>query len=213
MCGIFGIASKKTISKKLIRKILLETKIRGKHATGISFIKNNEIYSKIINKSAEHLSLDGVETSIIIGHCRYSTSSLEYNQPIYNKEISIVHNGVITQKDPNEWDDNYKFTTKNDSEFILKSWIDNKHPINDYPNSSIASIILQKDGMIHFFRNEKRPLYFYQDKELFIISSTKNILLRSGFDNPVKTEACLNYMIDKQNVYTKEIRKYKNDLQ
>ena len=144
---------------------------------------------------------------------RYSTSSLEYNQPIYNKEISIVHNGVITQKDPNEWDDNYKFTTKNDSEFILKSWIDNKHPINDYPNSSIASIILQKDGMIHFFRNEKRPLYFYQDKELFIISSTKNILLRSGFDNPVKTEACLNYMIDKQNVYTKEIRKYKNDLQ
>ena len=49
MCGIFGIASKKTISKKLIRKILLETKIRGKHATGISFIKNNEIYKP--NKS------------------------------------------------------------------------------------------------------------------------------------------------------------------
>ena len=89
MCGIFGIVSEETIDLSLIKRMLTETQIRGKHATGISYIDKNTLITKIIDKSAEHLSLDGVETKTIIGHCRYSTSSLQYNQPIFSKKVSI----------------------------------------------------------------------------------------------------------------------------
>ena len=56
----------------------------------------------------------------MIGHCRYSTSDLQYNQPIYNDDYSIAHNGVVSQEMPERWKELYGYDckTKNDSELI-----------------------------------------------------------------------------------------------
>jgi asparagine synthetase B (glutamine-hydrolysing) len=178
MCGVIGIISKNIIEKSIINTLLIKSKIRGQHATGITYLDKDMLKSQVIPKNATHINSSNVNTKIIIGHTRYSTSSLEYNQPIFNNDVSIVHNGVITQDDSNNWDNRtYKFKTKNDSEFVLKSYINNEHPIKAYPNASIASIIYDnKNKLLHFFRNEKRPLYYTKFTESIIIASTQDIL-------------------------------------
>ena len=42
MCGIFAIVSKDYISLELVKEILIQLKIRGKHSTGLSWVENDE---------------------------------------------------------------------------------------------------------------------------------------------------------------------------
>lgn len=96
MCGVIGIVSKNILKQDVIKKLIINSKIRGQHATGISYIDEDVIKTCIISKNADYLDLKNVLTKSLIGHARYSTSSLEYNQPISHFNVSIVHNGVIT---------------------------------------------------------------------------------------------------------------------
>ena len=218
MCGVVGYYSDQTIDINKFILILRNSMIRGKHATGVAWNENGFIKSKIISGPANLLELTNIETNMIIGHARYSTSDLQYNQPIFSDKIAIVHNGVITQQSPEKWKQIYgfDFKTKNDSELILKSWEINKHPINQYPEASIASIIidLRNKPILHFFRNEKRPLYYYKQNKDIFIASTKDILKRANITNEsIKTYACLDYSVNQENFKSEEIRKSKKDLQ
>lgn len=214
MCAVIGIYSKKLVSIQLFKRLLDESMIRGKHATGISYIEDNTLKSKIIPTYSKLFDLPKILTNIIIGHCRYSTSDLEYNQPIFNQEYSVVHNGVIEQSNPKSWAEKYnmKFKTKNDSEILLNYWIKGKHPLE--LNGSIASIILSlKDKSLNFFRNEQRPLYFTQNDEYTVIASTKDILKRSGFKSFEKTISCFNYNILNNKITKNKIKDSNEDLQ
>tara|TARA_B100001093_G_C26840025_1_gene1020124 strand:+ start:156 stop:800 length:645 start_codon:yes stop_codon:yes gene_type:complete len=214
VCGVIGIVSKNIIPKDIIKTLIVQSKIRGKHATGISYLENENIKTKIIPKEATFMDFSDVNTKCLIGHARYSTSSLEHNQPISYKDISIVHNGVITQEESKNWDNNYDFQTENDSEFILKSFIENKHPIKEYENASISSIIINnKEQEVSFFRNEKRPLYYSEEKDMYVIASTKNILIRSNFININKCDCCVNYTIKNNKLSKYKIRDINVDLQ
>tara|TARA_R110000772_G_scaffold239067_2_gene351088 strand:- start:1484 stop:2131 length:648 start_codon:yes stop_codon:yes gene_type:complete len=215
MCGVIGIISKNILDKQNIKELIVQSKIRGQHATGISYIENETIKTSIISRNAEHLELESVNTQCLIGHTRYSTSDLHHNQPINYLNVSIVHNGVITQEHSDNWGKyNYKFKTANDSEFILKSYIEGNHPIEEYKDASISSIILDNNtDKVHFFRNEKRPLYYSETKDTFYIASTKNILQRSGLKNITKCKSCYNYTIYKNKLTKYKIRKSKEDLQ
>ena len=220
MCGIVGIVSTKDIDVSLIDSLMKQSKIRGQHATGISYVFGDILKSKIIPKDATAMDYENVHTKILVGHARYSTSSLEYNQPIHNEDITIVHNGVITQEDSSKWDNTkYKFYTKNDSEFILKSYLEDKHSILEFPDASIASIIYDNiKKTLHFFRNEKRPLYYVTTDDSVIITSTKDILKRSDLNcdhnKIIKCEPCLDYCIGSDlKITTQLIRKPQRDLQ
>lgn len=215
MCGVIGIISKNVLAQEDIGNLLVQSKIRGQHATGISYIQDKMLKNKIIPKNAEHIELENVHTKKLIGHARYSTSSLLYNQPIHDEDISIVHNGVITQEDSSKWDNStYQFYTKNDSEFILKSYLEGKHPVKEYVEASISSVILDNNtGEVHFFRNEKRPLYYAETEDTYYIASTKNILVRSGYDNITKCESCYNYTIKNNKLKKYKIRDTLEDLQ
>jgi len=215
MCGVIGIISKNILDKNEIKKLLIQSKIRGQHATGLSYVENDIIKTVIISENAEKIELENINTRCLIGHTRYSTSSLEYNQPISYMNISVVHNGVITQENSKNWGKyNYNFQTENDSEFILKSYIQEKHPIKEYEEASISAIILDKNKeQINFFRNEKRPLYYSESKDTFYIASTKNILERSGIENINKCLSCYNYTIYKNQLTKYKIRNSKEDLQ
>ena len=219
MCGVVGIVSTNILKVSMIDELMRQSKIRGQHATGISYVDRDMLKSKIIPKDATAMDYKNVNTKIVIGHARYSTSSILYNQPIHDEDISIVHNGVITQEDSSKWDNtSYKFYTKNDSEFILKSYLQDNHPLVAYPEASIASIIYDNDNKtLHFFRNEKRPLYYVKLQDTILIASTKDILKRSGYTDGfeiTKCQPCVNYtVLPDLEIVEKLMREPQRDLQ
>ena len=213
MCAVVGAFSKTKVDLELFQKVMVQSMIRGKHASGIAWNNNGKLAYRIIDESANFLAFKNIDTNMIIGHARYSTSDLNYNQPIKTDKIAIVHNGVISQEHPDTWKDTYgyNFNTKNDSEIVLRSYENNKHPLQ--LDGSMATIILDmtEKPTILFFRNEQRPLYYSTDKDIYI-ASTKNILERSGFEHILKTDSCVEYKIDGK-FSTNLIRKSKTDLQ
>tara|TARA_R100000773_G_scaffold1465_5_gene2171 strand:+ start:2486 stop:3112 length:627 start_codon:yes stop_codon:yes gene_type:complete len=187
MCAVIGAFLQKPDDKDLhvLKEIFLQSKIRGLHATGLSFVKNRKVHTKkeplpadIFLKDIDLNECVNEDKNIyLIGHCRYSTSDLFYNQPIQTSDdLAVVHNGVITQEDPQDWI--YKAETKNDTELINLAIKDNKNPIELYKDSSISALELHSNKKIVFYRNGKRPMYKTKYKKGFFITSTKDIPMR-----------------------------------
>lgn len=204
MCGIIGVIGTDENNVAIFtRNLLDESQIRGKHATGISFLKENEglVTIKQAVKAKDFVLPEHMGT-VVIGHVRYSTSDIKYNQPLQEDGVSIVHNGVITQASFEEWEELFGYTdfsTRNDSEILLKR-IDTDQGIDswlDFENSSIACGVII-DGELCCFRNTKRPLYLFYSEEHNVIgfASTMNIIKRAtkklGEVIVMKTEA--NYI-------------------
>ena len=197
MCAVVGTIVKNPSIQQLemIKRVILESKIRGMHATGISYVKSNSIVTQKLPVSADkfpfdfnsYLNEDG--NLYMIAHCRYSTSDLEYNQPLANTEKSIVHNGVITQELPDNWKELYGYDcmTKNDSELVLHS----DNPLQEFPNMSMGVCELRNDKTLRAYRNGKRPLYLTTFDNGCIITSTKDIPYRAGVDG-FTTEFLMN---------------------
>jgi glutamine phosphoribosylpyrophosphate amidotransferase len=191
MCSVIGVKLFNVSEEDLclIKRVFVESRIRGKHATGLSYIKSGEIHTIKEPIPAEQFVekydfLNFVDNGDItlIGHCRYSTSDLEYNQPMTKKGLSIVHNGVITQELPKNWKSIYGYDclTKNDSELILHS----EDPLVEFNHMSMGVCELRENGTIRFYRNGKRPIYFTNLKNGYIITSTADIAKRVGLSNP-----------------------------
>lgn len=201
MCAVIGAVLHKPTSSELVllENVFLESSIRGLHATGVSYIKNGKLNTLIEPFSAEkffhryHLQsmLDENNDLYIIGHCRYSTSDLEYNQPISTDKISIVHNGVITQELPENWNTLYGYSTKtkNDSELLLKSVESGNIPLEEWESSSIAAVELHNNKKMFFYRNGKRPLYITKLNNGIIVTSTADIMRRASNDMFIAEEA------------------------
>jgi glutamine phosphoribosylpyrophosphate amidotransferase len=192
MCAVIGaiIKDPKPSDFDMIRRVFHESRIRGLHATGMSVIFNNKVMTfKDPVPADKFIHLDNLEEMVnddnvlyLIGHCRYSTSDLEYNQPIANDEHAIVHNGVITQELAENWDKlfNYKCLTKNDSELVLHS----DSPLEEFPDASMAVCELTDNKKLLVYRNGKRPLYLNMLPNGCIITSTENIAIRAGIAVP-----------------------------
>jgi glutamine phosphoribosylpyrophosphate amidotransferase len=187
MCSVIGAIIKDPTKDdfNMIRRVFHESRIRGMHATGMSILYNNKIMTfKEPVPADEFRHLDDLEEMVnvdnilyLIGHCRYSTSDLEYNQPLSNEKKSIVHNGVITQELPENWNTLYPyvFETKNDSELVLHS----EDPLREFPDASMAVCELYEDGRLRFYRNGKRPLYLTNLPNGSIITSTADVPKRA----------------------------------
>jgi glutamine phosphoribosylpyrophosphate amidotransferase len=198
MCSVIGAIIKEPRAEDflMLHRVFLESKIRGMHATGISYVKHGKIITEKRPVPADefpfnfpsYVNEDG--SLYMIGHCRYSTSDLEYNQPIANENLSVVHNGVITQELPEKWKELYGYDceTKNDTELILHTAEDCISPLVRWKDSSLAVVELHVDKVIRFYRNGKRPLYLTSISNGCIITSTADVPKRAevpGF--PVNT--------------------------
>lgn len=204
MCAIIGAVLYNPTSDDfdLLKELFIQSSIRGLHATGYSYAKAGVVETR---KGPEEASTflrnkyfkDCVDndTLHLIGHCRYSTSDLEYNQPIADKKLSIVHNGVISQEPPETWEELYGYDceTKNDSELILQAVKADNSPLKQFQNASIAACELHANKNFYFYRNGKRPLYYALYKDGIIVSSTKNILERSELSVAMTTVAGHRY--------------------
>lgn len=205
MCGILAgkILDENYFSfyEKKIKNIFINSMIRGKHASGFSYFKDGKNETFNFPESADLFIknenfngfLENVKANFFIGHVRYSTSDILYNQPIsIKKNFSLSHNGVITQREYQYWKDDYNLLlqdynlkTKNDTELLglylykfLNKQIE-ENPFSYFKESSIASVVLYKNK-IYFLRNGKRPLYYYLSDKYFFIASTKDIFIRSN---------------------------------
>jgi len=198
MCAVIGAIIKEPRAEDflMLHRVFLESKIRGMHATGISYVKHGKIITEKRPVPADefpfnfpsYVNEDG--SLYLIGHCRYSTSDLEFNQPIANENLSVVHNGVITQELPENWKELYGYDceTKNDTELILHTAEDCISPLVRWKDSSLAVVELHVDKVIRFYRNGKRPLYLTSISNGCIITSTADVIKRAfvpGF--PINT--------------------------
>jgi len=136
MCGILGLASKKDLNskdiKKNIAKLFVLSESRGKESSGIAIKNKNGISifkkpipaSKLI-KSNEYKSFLKKNIRAIIGHSRLVTDGSEYdnnnNQPVTKNGVVIVHNGIITNVD-DLWAKypNFKRKYEIDTEILLE---------------------------------------------------------------------------------------------
>lgn len=202
MCAVIGAVLKNPSLKdfETLKRVFLESKIRGLHATGISFLPRWSDEVVTIKEAIpadtfieKHMHKDNFKDFInadgnlyMIGHCRYSTSDLEYNQPISNKKLSVAHNGVITQELPENWEKlyGYKCETKNDSELLLHTIEDGISPLQRWKDSSLSVCTLSSNKELKVFRNGKRPIYLTLMPNGVIITSTEDISLRAGIQLP-----------------------------
>jgi glutamine phosphoribosylpyrophosphate amidotransferase len=199
MCAIIGAFLEHPSARDLdtLANVFRESSIRGLHATGISWVKGEKIQTFISATPAaqflEHFDLNRTINEdgnlYVIGHCRYSTSDLNYNQPLWNENIAIVHNGVVSQEMPENWEKlyGYKCETKNDSELILHTLKAKKSPLVEFADASMAVIELYKEKKLRFYRNGKRPIYFTSLPNGGIITSTKDIAVRAGLNYSIES--------------------------
>lgn len=193
MCGVIGIAIKDFTKEDcdLVRSLFIQSMIRGKHSTGVSYVKNGKVVTlkepipanEFIRKQDVYDWRNEDGNLYCIGHVRYSTSDLRYNQPIATEELSIVHNGVISQRHPDDWESlyGYKTETHNDSELILRCMENNENPLIKFHPASMSVCKIDKNKVISAFRNEARPLYMALMERGVVFASTKDIIRRSGF--------------------------------
>lgn len=216
MCGLVTVNSKDTdFVIPLLDKLIIENSIRGIHATGVAWIDNGKINNLVMPISGDDFvktdewinvksNLQRLENINLLIHSRYSTSDVEFNQPIIKDGLAIALNGVITQHDFKHWKTiypNMEFTTRNDAEILLNCIL-NSQKIKDLPKDhnysmSIAGAVLHKNSTL-IFRNGRRPLYFYRNGNTLISTSTKQIATRSGMDANLITKYDINkiYIIE-----------------
>ena len=200
MCGVVGAILIEPSKEDLLmlHRVFLESKIRGMHATGISYVKNNKVITEKLPvpanefpfKFAEYVNENG--NLYLVGHCRYSTSDLEFNQPIATDDRSVVHNGVITQELPENWKELYGYDciTKNDSELVAHS----DDPLREFSHMSMGVVELYKEKKLRFYRNGKRPIYLSSIPNGCIITSTADIANRAEVGG-APVEVLMNHYI------------------
>jgi glutamine phosphoribosylpyrophosphate amidotransferase len=230
MCGIIAAYCPNTSSNiEIVSNLLSQSKIRGQHSTGISFLDNDsniitykdnvpadkfiELYwDKFINDISElsHIKL--------IGHTRYSTSGL-YAQPINTETSSIVLNGVITQEDASKWNNDFQlsdFKTDNDTEILLKMIEDGRDISEEHSKHKFSSSFcyMNKDTIIHMRTND-RPSHIYSNNDSVFLASTVEIMRRSKLDDKFihKTEMGVLYDLINENNASMKIINFDKDLQ
>jgi len=200
MCAVIGayIEQPNAYDLATVAKVFYESSIRGLHATGASWVKENRIHTFIsANPAGKFFEVFDLKNTInedgnlyLIGHCRYSTSDLDYNQPLWNDHVAIVHNGVVSQEMPENWERlyGYKCKTKNDSELILHTLKAKKSPLIEFADASMAVIELYAEKKLRFYRNGKRPIYFTSLPNGGIITSTKDIATRADLSGSIEID-------------------------
>jgi len=225
MCGIIGIAIRdfKETDRTQVRDLFLQSQIRGKHATGVSYVKGDQVHTikepvpaeKFLeNKNIEDwINEDG--NLYCIGHVRYCTSGFEFNQPIASYELSVVHNGVISQEAPESWYERYALhaVNTNDSELVLRCLEDERHPLEHFPDASMAVCTIRNNKTITAFRNHARPLYKSIHERGIIFTSTGDIAKRSLLSKTKKCDMFHEYIVENFSTKAVEYSATSGDLQ
>jgi glutamine phosphoribosylpyrophosphate amidotransferase len=195
MCSIIGY--KGTFDEQLVTSILYNSRIRGLHSFGYSYYDCDELKTKIFlqyNEFKEQLMQD--KPNLFIAHFRYSTSGdykdIKNNQPLFQNQIAIAFNGVISQKDKQGMESEYnmKLIGDNDGYILLNKFNDDN--FIKQKNISFAVVGLESKNLFAI-RNKNRPLHISNYNNTIIIASTKDILNRSGIKETKEIQPFIKY--------------------
>jgi hypothetical protein len=212
MCGIVGIQflndNRPEKAREFIEHLLLQSKIRGLHATGAAASVGGEIRVLKAAVPAQKFLLmpewaafcDPLPASMIL-HTRYSTSGdwhdEQNNQPLGTENLALVHNGIVSMGTKQEMEQAYgvQLGTENDSEIILRKiechlaqGIDISasiyaalHDIHAVHPPIFACGLLSRTGEMYCYRDHVRPLYMFKVPALNLkgFCSTRDIFRRS----------------------------------
>ncbi|MDI1235354.1 MAG: asparagine synthase (glutamine-hydrolyzing) [bacterium] len=168
MCGIAGILGLTTDkSEPLINNMIQAIKHRGPDADGLY-----------------------IDEQVALGHKRLSIIDLSNgaNQPFYDQSNNyvIVFNGEIYNYLEVKEKIEYNWKTSSDTEVILAAFIKWREKCLDYLNGMFAFAIWDKTKKELFIARDRigvKPLYYFQNKELFIFGSEVRSILSTGLVN------------------------------
>lgn len=185
MCAIIGFISDNptAIAVETLKKVFIESKIRGMHAYGYAAIQDGHLMEAKSNGLKSLLvSIDN--PTRLIGHCRYSTSgdykNMNNNQPLRFGEEYMVFNGVIDMRTKQEMERAYSISmsSDNDGEIMLQA----KDRLAMLRSEITFSGLTLNSHALAFFRNEGRPGYKATRHGATYIASTADILRRCLLD-------------------------------
>lgn len=185
MCGIVGFSCQKPDTEKieLLQELIIQSKIRGLHSFGYSYL-DNDIKTK---KRHEIKNINLPLANKIIYHNRYSTSggyeNHNNNQPIINSKMALVFNGVLDMGTKKEIENrhNVVMNTDNDGEILLHKCGTDKKKIKNFikeTKGSFAGLILTASNELLAIRNPYRPLWKLEHNNSVYFASTKDIFKR-----------------------------------
>ena len=185
MCGVVGFSCKSPKKKHIdiLYELIQQSKIRGLHSFGYSYVDNEIRTRKRHNIKNINLPL----SDKIIYHNRYSTSGdykdINNNQPIYNNEVSLVFNGVLDMGTKEEIESRYdiEMSTDNDAEIVIHKCGSNKEKLKSFIKEtagSFAGLVLTRSNELLAIRNANRPLWKLELLGAVYIASTKDIFKR-----------------------------------
>lgn len=178
---------------EMIKRLFIESQIRGRHQTGLCYLRDNQIKRFVVEGDGEKLvsefdwdQLLGLSPLVLIGHNRYSTSDLRYPQPIQVfGDFALAHNGVVDQRPSECWDQyGYDLTTANDSELLYHARYEGYEPLEEFPDATMAVVELSVSDGLRWYRNAGRPLYYVRYPTSRWVCSTRDIALRGGLKKP-----------------------------
>lgn len=204
MCGIIGLQGDNSPeNRELVRKLLKESLIRGRHSIGAAIWVSGSIVSSHSTDVDTWINtgLDGLFDKasseaelVIIGIARYSTSDINAHQPLVHDNKAFVMNGVITQDV--DWNKDGKYPSNNDAEILFDNICNGVLSTS----GSWAAIKLE-DGRISWIRNSDRPLYSKCcDYNTSILASTNDIIKRAVGADGYLVDSC-----DETDIQTKYI--------
>ncbi len=181
MCSVIGYKGK--YNEELLTKVFQYSRIRGLHSFGYSYYCPELITKKFLKYDEFIESINEDRPNLFIAHFRYSTSGdykdLNNNQPITLNNTSIAFNGIISQKNKLEMEEEYNIDLpyENDGYILI-----NKYNQEDFISLPITfAMVGLEDHKLFCLRNDRRPLW-YKSSDYALVVSTEDILLRSGVE-------------------------------
>ncbi len=101
MCGIFGLFSVGEINEAHLRRLALHARQRGRDSSGLLYHDGTGYEVRRADFDIRKLidRLQGVRSTVVMGHSRLITNGLGDNQPVVRDGICVLHNGIIVNED------------------------------------------------------------------------------------------------------------------
>lgn len=196
MCGIFGWikptgrATTKLDLAEVFRNGLIETQVRGEHATGFWAPRIGLV--KDVGNAEDFVDNNMVPDSIaserfVIGHCRLASSKYRANakhmedpsnaQPFVGKRYVMIHNGTLGTPKIKK----YNYSSKVDSEIILAycETTSVRNALASINGSATVVIYDKKLRKLFFWTNGERPLAICYYEGIIFFASTRTILRKT----------------------------------
>lgn len=201
MCCLFGLIDPKNVMPARFKNDLLhlmakQAEDRGKDATGIAYLKEDElvIYKKPVAGRRMHFKVpEG--TTAVMGHTRLTTqgdAKFNYNNhPFRGKskdgEFAMAHNGMVWGSMFSNMPDLPPTHIQTDSYLIVQLLELEKHitltslkNVSEQLHGSFSYTILDKDNSLYFIKGDNPLCIYYSEKYgYYLYASTEEILRKA----------------------------------